>query len=130
MRVYFNYKVEDLAAGVDITARAFFQAKEALEVLTAAIVPEAASVGVDGANTLVVTLRNITQAKDIATVTRTTDLVANTPVALAVTLANAKVTKEDVLGLVVTQGATANAGTFVLQFHAALVDLGRGFIGG
>lgn len=108
-------RVEDLSAGADITARAFFRAKYPIEVLEAEILPEAVSAGVDGSNTLAVTLRNITEGVDIATVTRTTDLAANTPVALTVTAANADVAADDVLGIVVTQGATANAGRFILQ---------------
>lgn len=115
----FSYKVENLAAGADITARAFFVAPYALTVLDSVkLIPEAASTGVDVSNTLVVTLRNITEGVDIATVTRGAggDLVANTPVALTLTAANADIAAADVLGLVVTQGATADASTFVLQF--------------
>jgi hypothetical protein len=113
----FNYKVEDLGAGADLTARAFFVAPFALTVLDSVqVIPEAASAGVDGSNTLVLTLRNITASEDIATITRTTDLAANTPVALTLTAANADIAASDVLGLVVTQGAAANAGTFLFQF--------------
>lgn len=113
------YQVEDLAAGADISARAIFQAKQALTILDDVVfIPAAASVGVDGSNTLVITLRNITEGVDIATVTRTTDLVANTPIALTLTAANADVASADVLGIVVTQGATADTAGGSLQFRA------------
>lgn len=113
----FSYKIENLAAGADLTARAFFVAPAALTILDSVkLIPEAASTGVDGSNTLVVTLRNITEGVDIATITRTADLVANTPLALTLTSANADIAAGDVLGIVVTQGATADAGTFMVQF--------------
>jgi enoyl-CoA hydratase/carnithine racemase len=113
----FNYKVENLSAGADITARAFFVAPVALTVLDSVkIIPEAASTGVDSGNSLIVTLRNITEGADVATITRTTDLAANTPVALTLAAAAADIAASDVLGLVVTQGAAADASTFVLQF--------------
>lgn len=111
----FNYKIEDLAQGGDITARAFFQAPRPCRVLDARIIPEAASTGVDGSNTLLVQLYNITQSAAVAAVTRTADLAANTPVALTVAASAAEIEEDDVLGIVVTQGTTANAGTFVLQ---------------
>lgn len=108
-------RVENLAADGDITARAFYQAKFPRDVLECDIIPEAASAGVDGSNTSVVTLRNITQSLDIATVTRTTNWVANTPIPLAVTVANATVAANDVLGIVVTNGSTADLPQFQLQ---------------
>lgn len=113
----FNYKVENLAAGADLTARAFFKAPVALTILDSVnVIPEAASTGIDGSNTLVLTLRNITESVDIATTTRTIDLAANAPVSLTLAAANADITSGDVLGLVVTQGAAADAGTFLFQF--------------
>lgn len=109
---------EDLAAGADIAARPFYQAKVAETVLDSVVyIPQANSVGVDGSNTLVITLRNVTEGVDIATVTRTTNLVAGTPVALTLTAANADIAASDVLGLTITQGATADVGTGVLQFE-------------
>lgn len=116
----FNYKVENLAAGADLTERAFFSHPNALTVLAAKIIPEGASAGVDGSNTIVVTLRNITEAVDVASVTRTADLAANTPVSLTLTAANADIAAGDVLGVVVTNGAAADPDTFVVQFSFAL----------
>lgn len=120
-----SIRMEDLGAGADITARAFFRAKYPIEWLEAEILPEAVSAGIDSGNTLVVTLRNITAAVDIATLTQTTDLAANTPVALTLstTAANLKSAADDVMGIVVTQGATANAPIFWLQGTYAIDDI-------
>lgn len=113
-----QYVVENLAAGADIAARAIFRANVALTVQDSVyVIPEAASAGVDGSNTLTVTLRNITEGVDIASVVRTTNLVANTPVQLTLEVANADIAAGDVLGLVVTQGAAADAGAFTLQYE-------------
>lgn len=110
-----SVRVENLAAGADLTERVFFRAKYPIEVLECEILPEAASVGVDGSNTEVITLRNITAAEDIATATSTSNWAANTPIAMTVTAANSDVAADAVIGIVVTQGATADAGQFVVQ---------------
>jgi hypothetical protein len=110
-----SVRVENLAAGADLTERVFFRAKYPIEVLECEVLPEAASVGVDGGNTILVTLRNITAAEDVATVTSSAVWVANTPVAMALTAANVDVAADAVIGIVVTQGATADAGQFVVQ---------------
>lgn len=114
---YMSYLVENLAAGADLTERVMGRCKYPTEFLECEILPTVASVGVDGSNTLLVTLRNITGAVDIATVTLTTNLVLNTPVALTMstTLANRIAAADDVIGLVVTQGATADTAGFILQ---------------
>lgn len=108
--------VENLAAGGDITERVFWRAPYPCYVYEAEILPVAASVGVDGSNTVLVTIQNITQGVAIATVTSTTNYVANTPIALTVTTANADIAAGDVIGLIVTQGATADTAGFVVQF--------------
>lgn len=107
--------IEDLAADADIAARVFFRAKYPTEILEAEILPTAASTGVDGSNTLTVTVRNVTQSVDIATVVSTTNLALNTPVALTVTAANRFTNADDVIGIVVTQGTTANTAGFLVQ---------------
>lgn len=113
----FNYKVEDLGAGADITARAFFQAPFALTILDSVkALQEGASAGVDGGNTAVITLRNITEGVDVATITLSADVSANAATALTLTGANADIAASDILGIVVTQGAAANLSSFVLQF--------------
>ena len=113
----FNYKVENLAAAADITERAFFQAPVALTVEDSVkALQEAASAGIDGSNTAVITLRNITEAVDVAVVTLTADVSANAATALTLTVANADIAALDILGIVVTQGTTADLASFVLQF--------------
>lgn len=112
---YMAVTIEDLAAGADITERVIGRCKYPTEFLECEILPTAASVGVDGSNTLLVTLRNITGAVDIATVTLTTNLVLNTPVAMTITAAHRFAAGDDVIGIVVTQGATANTAGFIVQ---------------
>lgn len=110
-------KVENLAAGADLTERVFWRAPYPVEILSCEILPEAASVGVDGSNTAVVTLRNITASENIATVTSTAQWAANTPIALTLTAANVDVAADAVIGIVVTNGATADLPIFNLQVN-------------
>lgn len=117
-RILFRHEVDPGAAGVDITARAVFVAPVALTVLdTVKVIFTEASVGVDGSNTLILALRNITEGVDIATVTRSATNSANDVVALTLAGANADVAANDVLGITVTQGATADAGRLTFQFE-------------
>lgn len=111
-----TYKVEDLAAGADIAARAVYRAPIALTATDVRVTHESASVGVDGSNTVVFTLRNITAAADIATATITTNSTANGVTTL--TISNAAIAAGDVVGIVVTQGATANLGVHSFQLAA------------
>lgn len=108
-------KVENLAAGADLTERVFWRAPYPVEILACEILPEAASAGVDGSNTAAITLRNITAAENIGTVTSTSNWAANTPVALTLTAANVDVEGDAVIGIVVTNGATADLPIFNLQ---------------
>lgn len=108
-------KVENLAAGADLTERVFWRAPYPVEILACEILPEAASTGVDGSNTAAITLRNITASEDIGTVTSTSNWAANTPVALTLTAANVDVAGDAVIGIVVTNGATADLPIFNLQ---------------
>jgi hypothetical protein len=113
----FGYQVENLAAGADVAARAVFCAPYALTVLDSVkFVNEAASAGIDGSNTAVITLRNITEGVDVATITLTANTTANAATALTLASANADVAANDVLGLVITQGATADLSAGTLQF--------------
>lgn len=118
-------RLENLAAGADLTERVFFRCPYPIEWLEAYILPEAVSAGIDAGNSLLVTLRNITAAVDIATVTTIANLAANTPLALTMstTVANTKSAADDVIGIVVTQGATADAPIFILQANYAIDDL-------
>lgn len=110
-------KVENLAAGADLTERVFWRAPFPVEILSCEILPEAASVGVDGSNTAAITLRNITASEDIGTVTSTSNWAANTPVALTLTSANVDVAADAVIGIVATNGATADLPIFNLQVN-------------
>lgn len=103
-------RIEDLAAGADIAARAAWVLPAAGNVQDVRVLHEAASVGVDATNTAVLTLRNITQAVDIATVTLAANATANGVSTLTLTSANQDTATSDVLGVVVTQGATADLG--------------------
>lgn len=113
--VPLTYRVEDLAANGDITARGVWILPVAGAVVSAKVVWEAASVGVDGSNTAVVTLRNITEGVDIATVTLTANVTANAATTLTITAANADTAANDVLGIVVTTGTTADLGRFTFN---------------
>lgn len=108
-------KVENLAAGADLTERVFWRAPYPVEILACEILPEAASAGVDESNTAAITLRNITASEDVGTVTSTSNWAANTPVALTLTAANVDVEGDAVIGIVVTNGATADLPIFNLQ---------------
>lgn len=109
-----SYRLENLSAGADITARAFWRAPAAGSVSAAFFLNEAASAGIDVSNTAVVTLRNITASADIATITLTANTTANT--ATALTLGTATLAADDIVGIVVTQGAAADLGIINLQF--------------
>lgn len=113
-----NYLIEDLAAGADIAERAIYIAPRAGTVLnTVRAIYEAASSAVDGSNTTVITLRNITEAVNIASVTLTDTTAANAVESLTLTSANADIAASDVLGVVVTNGATADTPKITLQFE-------------
>ena len=120
-RSVVQYEADPGTAGTDITARAIFVAPAALTILDSVkVLFTEASVGVDASNTLVLTLRNITQAVDIATVTRTAVNSANDVVALTLTAANADAAASDVIGITVTQGVTADAARLSFQFEYQL----------
>lgn len=111
----FRVSVADLAAGADITARAEFVCPFPLTILEAKIIPIAASTAVDGSNTVAVVLSNITGSATIADLTSTTNYVANTPLTMTLTAANVHCAADDVLGIAVTQGATADTAGFYVQ---------------
>jgi hypothetical protein len=113
-RFLLQNAVEDLAADADITARAFARLPTVGRVLSVWVTFRAASAGVDASNAATITLRNITKGVDIATVTLTANVAANAAVELVITTANASFSRGDVLGIVVTQGTTANLPAFDL----------------
>jgi hypothetical protein len=114
-----QYEHEQLAAGVDIAARSIFEARFAGTVTSVRYIPRGNSAGIDGSNTLVVTLRNITASEDVATVTRTTNLTADTPIDIPITAANSDIASAAVLGITITQGAAADVDIGILQFEIA-----------
>lgn len=108
-RMTIGVSVEDLGAGVDIAARAFWRAPAAGNVKRVDVTYRAASAGVGASpNDAVITLRNITQAVDIATVTLTANVSANGTSNLTVTAANKDYAAGDIFGVVVTQNGTAD----------------------
>lgn len=107
-------RTENLAAGADITARATWILPVAGQVMQAKVLHESASVGIAASpNDAVLTLRNITQAVDIATVTLTANTTANSATTLTLTAANQDTAANDVLGPVVTQGTAADLAELV-----------------
>ena len=112
-----TYQVEDLSAGTDIAARAILRAPAAITVASCHAIHEANSAGIDSGNTAIIALRNITEGVDVATITLVADVLANTATSVTVTAANVDVASADILGIVVTQGATADLGAFTLQFQ-------------
>lgn len=117
-RLLFSAEVDPGSAGTDITARAVFVAPVALTILDSIkVIAVDAITGVDGSNTLVLTLRNITEGVDIATLTRTATSSANAVLSLTRDSNNADIAANDVIGVTVTQGATADAGLLRFQFE-------------
>lgn len=114
--------IEDLAAGADITARGEFSHPEAIVVTDVKYLARGASAGVDGSNTAVLKLRNITASEDVATVTLSADVTLNSLTSLTLTAANTDVAASAVLGIVVTQGATADLGIGSLLVTFATCD--------
>jgi hypothetical protein len=117
-RQVVSYDIEDLAGGADISARAIYVAPRASTIIDSVkCVYEAASSGVDSGNTSVVTLRNITEGVNIASMTLTATTSANAAESLTLTASAADIAANDVLGIVVTNGATADTPKMILQFE-------------
>ena len=108
--------VEDLAAGADIAARAIHGFDADAWIVSARVVNQATTAtGIDAGNTCVVALA--VTAGAVASKTYTNTVVfpaANTQDSLG-TVTNHHVPKGDVMTLAVTQGATANAGPFLVE---------------
>ncbi len=114
------YAIEDLSAGADIsTVRAIGRVPTGFtyELIAGALIHEGAAAGIDGSNTVVLTVRNITQSLDMATLTLTASPAANAASGLTVsgTLANTVAAAGDVIGILLVQGATANLAKCGLQ---------------
>jgi hypothetical protein len=111
-----THLVEDLGAGADIAARAIHSFDQDGWIVSARIVNQATTAtGIDAGNTCVVALA--VTAGAVASKTYTNTVVfpaANTQDSLG-TITNHHVPKNDVMTLAVTQGATANAGPFLVE---------------
>ncbi len=111
-----THAVEDLGAGADIAARAIHGFDQPGFLVAARVTNQAtAAAGIDAGNTAVVAL-----AIDAGTVvTETFDNVTTFPGANASktlgALANTKASKGNVLTLAVTNGATADPGSFLVE---------------
>ena len=107
------------APGDDLTAQEIWKAPGACTVTAARFVPLGPSSGVDGSNTVVLALKN--GSTSVATLTRTTDFVQGTGVALTLsgTAANLNLAAGDTLTLDMTCGATAqtNAGLVLVSYY-------------
>jgi hypothetical protein len=108
--------VEDLGAGADIAARAIHGFDADGWIVSARIVNQATTAtGIDAGNACVVALA--VTAGAVASKTYTNVVIfpaANTQDSLG-TITNHHVPKGDVMTLAVTQGATANAGPFLVE---------------
>jgi hypothetical protein len=115
----FSYAVEDLAAGVDITARPIFVVPAGVDItiIQADIIPLGSAAGIDDSNTCVISITDGTHA--IASVTYDTD--PGMPAAGVVGSMGALdgtykvLSAGEKLNIVVTNGATANPPGFMLQ---------------
>jgi len=115
----FNYRIEDLAAGADITARAIFFTPAGVDITLTdvSIIPEGASAGIDDSNTCVIAATDGTNT----IVTQTYDTDPTFPAANAVTSLGALDATYKVLSageklyIAITNGATANPPAMTLQ---------------
>ena len=110
-----THAVENLGAGADIAARAVHSFDQDGWIVSARIVNQATSAaGIDAGNTCVVALACTAGAVASKTYTNTVVFpAANTANDLG-TISNGHVPKNDVMTLAVTQGATADAGPFLV----------------
>ncbi len=111
-----THVVEDLGAGADIAARAIHSFDQDGWIVAARVCNQAtAATGIDAGNTCVVALAVTAGAVASKTYNNTTVFpAANTQDSLGA-ITNPHAPKGDVLTLAVTQGATANAGPFLVQ---------------
>jgi hypothetical protein len=108
--------VEDLGAGADIAARAIHGFDQDGWILTARVVNQATTAtGIDAGNTCVVALAVTAGAVASKTYNNTTVFPAPNAQDSLGTITNHHVPKGDVMTLAVTQGATANAGPFLVE---------------
>ena len=111
-----THAVEDLAAGADIAARAIHTFEKEGWIVSARVVNQAtAAAGIDNSNTCVVAIN----AGGSSVATKTFDATTTFPAANAAsdlgTISNPHVSAGGVMTLAVTNGATANPGTFIVE---------------
>lgn len=122
----FSYQVEDLSAGGDIADRVIFVSPSGLDVtlVSASIIPQGSSAGIDDSNTCVIKLSDGTNT----IVEATYDADPAFPAAAAVTSLGALsetykvLSASEKLYLSVTNGATANPPAFMLQVVYTVAD--------
>jgi len=108
--------VEDLGAGADIAARAFHSVDQDSWIVAARITNQATTAtGIDASNTCVVALANAAGAVASKTYTNTVVFPAANAQDSLGAITNPHCPKGDVVTLAVTQGATANAGPFLVE---------------
>lgn len=112
---HFIIDQSNLAAGADLALTAFISAPAACAVADCRAIYQADSAGIDGSNTAAFVLRNITQSVDIGTLTLTGNVTASTAGTFTLTSANQDVASGDILGLSLTQGATADLSALTVQ---------------
>lgn len=126
VRSHFIIDQSNLAAGADLALTAFISAPAACVVEDCRAIYQANSAGIDGSNTAAFVLRNITQSVDIGTLTLTGNVTASTAGTFTLTSANQDVASGDVLGLSLTQGATADLSALTVQvsvrYHNKIAD--------
>lgn len=123
----FNYIIEDLGAGADITDRVlmFANATQDLTLINASIVPMGASAGVDDGNTAVITLKD---GAGNTIVAKTYDTAGQPPAASAIGDLGAldetykSLSAGEKLTLSIAQGATANLPGLMLQVTYSVTE--------
>lgn len=120
------YQIEDLAAGGDITARPIFVAPAGVDVtlVSASIIPQGSSAGIDDSNTCVVALTDGTNT--IVTITYDTDPAFPASAAAgdlgALSETYKVLSAGEKLYLVVTNGTTANPPAMMLEVVYTVAD--------
>jgi hypothetical protein len=122
----FNYVIEDLSAGADISTRAIFACPVGMvaTLQKAVIIPQGSAAGIDGSNTCAISLLAGTDA--IVTKTYSNTVVmpnANVIGDLGSLDATHKVlVSDELLHITVTNGATANPPSLILQVTYTLAN--------
>lgn len=108
-----QYQVEDLAAGADISTKAFYMPLKATTIEGLGILTQGTPAGIDDSNTAVITIKNgsdtvVEKTYNTATQPPTSDYET------LGTLTNSDMTDSEFLTIAVTQGTTANLPAFMI----------------